>query len=131
MRNQFELMEQAFLVGYIQQQIPQDAIAPFVSVIPRAARWDPDRDPRDMERKGVVHGMPRIMFCAKDSPVVWIEILSKFSKPSEQESRVHRHLADLGHIVHVCHSAAEAIADMRAMGALDPVPRLPGVPVTD
>jgi hypothetical protein len=123
--NQFELMEQAFLVAYLDQTYHGSPPAPFVARIPKQYR-PPEGEHSNLATRGVVVGMPSVMLAIKDAPVVWIEVKSKYATLSEQQKRVHQHLTDIGHIVHVCDSAAAALADLRAMGAIDPRPVLPG-----
>ena len=125
MNSQFEQTEQAFLVAYLSQAYANYAYpVPLVARIPKQCR-PAEGEHSNLATRGIVQGLPSVMLSQKDAPVVWIEILSRFSQPSEAQRRVHEHLADLGHIVHVCHSAAHALEDLRTMGALDPTPQLP------
>jgi hypothetical protein len=125
MNSQFELTEQAFLVAYLSQVYANSGYpAPLVARIPKQARAS-EGEHSNLATRGIVQGMPSVMIASNQAPVIWIEILSRFTQPSEQQRRVHDHLADLGHIVMVCHSAAHALADLRAMGALEPTPQLP------
>jgi len=125
MISQFVQTEQAFLVAYLSQAYANYAYpVPLVARIPIQYR-PPEGEHSNLASRGIVQGLPAVMLCANGSPVVWIEIISRFTQLSEAQRRVHDHLTDLGQIVLVCHSAAHALADLRALGALDPVPQLP------
>lgn len=131
MKTQYELMEQSFLVWFVHHLVILEGVRPFITAI--GAAEDPESEfiRRHTAQFDCDWSAPGLLLCAEGSPPIWIDIRSKFNTISEHELRTQNHLVELGNIVIQANSAAEAIADLRTMGALVILPHMPLVAVPE